>query len=259
VTDSQPEAQIPQPKGTLALLNPYDPQPEVPDMMGLLQIALTNNSGIEIIERLVALRDKELARIAETEFNDELSQVQAEIVRVAPDLHNGQTNSNYASYKALDRIIRPVYVRHGFSISFDEEDSNKPDHVRIIAYLSRGGHTRKYRKDICADGKGAKGGDVMTRTHAEGAADSYGMRYLLRKIFNIAIGEEDDDGNLTMDEAADFLALIKESRTIDELKKNYDDAVRDALKPTRDAKSAGKAVELFKTAMVVRRKELSAP
>src|SRR5690606_15862485 len=46
-----------------------------------------------------------------------------------------------------------------------------------------------------ADGKGAKGGDVMTKTHAAGSAMSYGQRYLLKLIFNVAIGENDDDGN----------------------------------------------------------------
>ena len=42
--------------------------------------------------------------------------------------------------------------------------------------------------------KGAKGGDVMTKTHAAGSALTYGQRYLLKMIFNIAIGS-DDDGN----------------------------------------------------------------
>jgi len=37
-------------------------------------------------------------------------------------------------------------------------------------------------------------GDVMSRTHATASALSYGMRYLLRLIFNIAVGEG-DDGN----------------------------------------------------------------
>ena len=32
------------------------------------------------------------------------------------------------------------------------------------------------------------------KTHAVGAGMSYGMRYLLKMIFNIAIGEDDDDG-----------------------------------------------------------------
>ena len=45
-----------------------------------------------------------------------------------------------------------------------------------------------------ADGKGAKGGDVMTKTHAHVSATSYGKRVLLGMIFNIATGN-DDDGN----------------------------------------------------------------
>jgi hypothetical protein len=39
-----------------------------------------------------------------------------------------------------------------------------------------------------------KGGDVITKTHAVGSAMTYGRRCVLRMIFNVAIGE-DDDGN----------------------------------------------------------------
>src|SRR5262249_39252909 len=46
-----------------------------------------------------------------------------------------------------------------------------------------------------ADGKGPKGGDVMSRTHATGSALSYARRYLLLMIFNISVGGDDDDGN----------------------------------------------------------------
>jgi hypothetical protein len=50
-----------------------------------------------------------------------------------------------------------------------------------------------HRIDMPADGKGAKGGDVMTKTHAMGAAASYGQRYLLKLIFNIAVVVSFDD------------------------------------------------------------------
>src|SRR6185295_11808692 len=57
------------------------------------------------------------------------------------------------------------------------------------------GHTVRKRIDIPADGKGAKGGEVMTRTHATGSAFSYGKRYLLLGTFNVSVGAQDDDGN----------------------------------------------------------------
>jgi hypothetical protein len=54
---------------------------------------------------------------------------------------------------------------------------------------------RRYHVDMPADGKGAKGGDVMTKTHATASALTYAKRYLLLQIFALAIGESDDDGN----------------------------------------------------------------
>jgi hypothetical protein len=128
-------------------------------------------------------------------FNVAMSACQAEMRPIAADAENPQTHSRYATYAKLDRALRPIYTKHGFAISYDEADSDKPAHVRVLAYVTRGAYTRIYRKDMPADGKGAKGGDVMTLTHASGAAGSYGSRYLLKGIFNVAVGEEDVDGN----------------------------------------------------------------
>lgn len=170
-------------------------QPVPVSEMEILRLAIEKGAGIETIERLVALKEKMQDRQAEIEFNQALNRVQSKILRVAPDLKNSQTNSKYASYAALDKVVRPLYSDEGFSLSFTEIDCPKPEHVRIVCFVSKGAHTREYRKDMPADGKGAKGGDVMTKTHAAGAADSYAKRYLLKDIFNVAIGENDTDGN----------------------------------------------------------------
>jgi ERF superfamily len=164
--------------------------------LDLLSIALQNNAAIDVIERLAALQTAAMTRDAEVQFNDALNLVQGELRPIAADLENPQTKSRYASYAGLDRVIRPIYVKHGFSLSFDSAEHPREDMMRVVCYVAhRAGHTRRHQVDIPADGKGAKGGDVMTKTHAAGAAMSYGMRYLLKAIFNIAIGEEDRDGN----------------------------------------------------------------
>ena len=173
---------------------------------------------IEKMERLLAMQERIVAKHAESEFNAALNAAQAEISTIAADAENPQTRSRYATYAKLDKVLRPIYTRHGFSLSFDETDSPKPDHIRVLAILAhRGGHSHTYQKDMPADGKGAKGGDVMTKTHAAGAAASYGMRYLLKGIFNVAIGEEDVDGNephdeprISEDQVANLQALIEE-------------------------------------------------
>lgn len=150
---------------------------------------------IDKMERLLAMQERVMERNAEAAFNEAMRAAQADMRQVATDANNPQTRSRYATYAAIDAALRPVYTQHGFSISFGTGDAPE-GYVRVLAYVSHvGGHTRQYKADMPADGKGAKGGDVMTKTHAFGAGTSYGMRYLLKMIFNVAVGEYDLDGN----------------------------------------------------------------
>jgi hypothetical protein len=148
------------------------------------------------MERLFAMHKEVSMARAEAVFNAAMVACQQEMRPIAADAENLQTHSKYASYAKLDRALRPIYTKHGFAISYDEGDCDKAEWVRCLAYVSHsGGFTRTYKRDMPADGKGAKGGDVMTKTHAVGAAHSYGDRYLLKGIFNISVGEDDQDGN----------------------------------------------------------------
>lgn len=171
---------------------------------------------IDKMERLVAMQERALARNSEQAFNEAMTAAQGEMRPIATDSSNPQTRSRYASYGALDKSMRPIYTKHGFSLSFGTEDGGAAEYVRVTCHVSNRGYTRKYQVDMPADGKGAKGGDVMTKTHAVGSAMSYGQRYLLKMIFNIAIGD-DDDGHragsvekITADQVADIQALIED-------------------------------------------------
>lgn len=196
-----------------------DPAPEPTSILSVIaRAAQSPDVDVEKMERLFALQERFAAKQAETEFNGALNRAQAGVGRVATDASNPQTKSRYASYAALDRALRPVYIDQGLSLSFDTTDSPTPDCIRVLCHVSHvGGHTRTYHVDMPNDGKGAKGGDVMTKTHATGAAMSYGMRYLLKMIFNVAIGEDDTDGNapadvarVTAEQAANIEALLTE-------------------------------------------------
>lgn len=150
---------------------------------------------VEKMERLWSMHERMQARVAEQEFHAAMSRAQASMTRVSVDAVNPQTRSTYASYAQLDRALRPVYTQNGFALSFDTGENPPENCVRVLCYVSHSaGHMRTYHCDMPADGKGAKGGDVMTKTHASGSAMTYGMRYLLKLIFNVAIGENDDDG-----------------------------------------------------------------
>ncbi len=198
------------------------------------QAARDPTVDINKMERLMEMHERLTAREAEKAFNVAMTACQLAVKQVAPDADNPQTRSKYATYAKLDSVLRPIYTKHGFALSFDEHDSPKAEHVRVVCYVSHvGGHQRTYHRDMPADGKGAKGGDVMTKTHAAGAAGSYGARYLLKGIFNVAIGEYDNDGNTTsggMDEGAiaDHIAAMDAAGNDTELKTAFGVAYRAA-------------------------------
>lgn len=210
-------------------LEPQSVTVATPTMMDLLTIAV-QKGDIDTIERLAALYEKSESRQSEIAFNAALNRAQSAMGPVAADLTNPQTKSRYASYAAIDKRVRPIYSKEGLALSFDTGESPSPDVVRVVCHVSHSsGHTRTYHVDMPSDGKGAKGGDVMTKTHATGAAMSYGMRYLVKFIFNIAVGEDDTDGNMVSNgELAESLDWIASAKDVQELQKLFTDAYKKA-------------------------------
>lgn len=178
--------------------------------------------NIEKMERLLSMHERITARSAEEMFNTAMAAAQARMERISADAVNPQTRSKYATYAQLDRHLRPIYTAHGFALSFNTGQGAPEGHARVLCYVSNAGHMREYHIDMPADGKGANGNDAMTKTHATGSAVSYGMRYLLKLIFNVAIGEDDDDGNSAggcsyTPTVADWIKRVQSTKTRTEL------------------------------------------
>jgi hypothetical protein len=152
---------------------------------------------VDKLEKLLAMRERVEAADAKKAYAAAMTKAQASMERISTDALNTHTKSRYATYAKLDKELRPIYIKNGFSLSFGTADCSKPEYVRVTCDVAhKGGHTETKFIDIPADGKGARGNDgVMTKTQAVGSGASYGMRYLLKMIFNVAIGEDDDDGN----------------------------------------------------------------
>lgn len=177
------------------------------------------NCDVDKMRQLLDMQERVMKHQAEIAFNSSLSSAQEKMRPISADAQNPQTKSKYASYAQLDKALRPIYIENGFAISFNTGEGGPADYVRVLCQVSHSqGHSRNYRVDMPADGKGAKGGDVMTKTHAIGAGLSYGMRYLLKMIFNVAIGDDDVDGNDPVDpvseqQALDIDTLIKDTKS----------------------------------------------
>lgn len=193
-------------------------QPEAQSVMELVMRAVKDPECdpakmMQLLELSRQIRADEAAQA----YSIAMVAAQKEMDPVRTNAANKQTSSRYATYDALNNAIRPIYSKHGFAVSWDTGGDGPMDHVRVLAnVMHESGHTKVYHFDIPADGKGAKGGDVQTKTHAAGSAFKYGRRYLLGGIFDIVIWDgTDDDGNaaggsglITADQMEDLKLVI---------------------------------------------------
>lgn len=168
-----------------------------PSMLEIIGRAATDPTvDVSKMERLLAVAEQIHAREAKAAYDQALNDAQGEMRPISRDCHNPQTRSKYASYEAIDTAIRPIYTAHGFAMSFGSKAAGSADRVVVTCRIShRGGHTENVELEMPCDGKGAKGGEVMTRVHATGSALSYAKRYIANLVWNLSFGEHDDDGN----------------------------------------------------------------
>lgn len=195
-----------------------------PSLMGLLDYAVKNQSAIEVIKELRAMQMFDAAKKAEREFNAALELAQNEVSEVVPDAKNAN-GGQYATFKALNSLLRPVYLRHGFTLSFNGAPSPNPEEVYILCKVSHtGGHSEPYMIPMSTDNKGPKGGGVMSKQQAFAAAGSYGRSILLKLIFNIAVGGEESK----FEGLGEWMDELRQCQTIDGLnaafRKAYDAA-----------------------------------
>jgi len=195
------------------------PLKKVPVSQSVSMIAMIQQAAadptIDVVkmESLWKMHQEIKAQDAETAFNLAMGVAQSKMEFIQNDCYNRGTKSRYASYKQLDRALRPIYTGEGFALSFNSEKTVSDDEILILCYVThKNGHSRTYSIPMANDGKGAKGGEVMTKVHATGSASSYGMRYLLKMIFNVAVGEDDDDGNRASNLPAEKVHLISETQ-----------------------------------------------
>lgn len=205
----------------------HDVMPVVSESAAIFQIieraARDPNVDIDKMQRLMDMREREMARMAQVAFNEAMKAAQSEMPQVVRDADNDQTRSKYARYETISEAIQPVITKHGFSLTFGEGKPDHPNHIRVVCeVMHEAGHTKHYYADVPFDNVGMKGNANKTNTHAYGSTKSYGKRYLKCDIFDVAVKNEDDDGNtggavntetISQDQVKIILKLIEETDT----------------------------------------------
>ncbi len=150
------------------------------------------------VEKLQLLRDMHREAKAAEAFNAytaAMNAVQAAMTAIRANAINGDFDSQYATYPALDAFLRPLYTAHRFTVGFTTEPSDLKHHQRVVIVLTHvEGHRETHRADFPADGV-EDGEQVQTLIHAAASAFTYAQRYLLCLAFNIAVAK-DGDGNV---------------------------------------------------------------
>lgn len=170
---------------------------------------------VEKLRALIAMQREVMAEQARIAFDAAMADAQAEMVPVLRSATNAHTKSRYARLEDIDNAIRPLITRHGFSLTFDNPDQTVDGIVVTCAVAHRDGHVRSYKIAGARDDKGAQGNANKTPIQAIGSTISYLRRYLTCMIFNVALTNDDTDGNeispITARQARDLETLLTET------------------------------------------------
>ena len=230
------------------------------DPMQMIQLAfqkaIDSGEGLQVVDRILEQQKWMILHGEEEAFNASLKRIQKKMKSIPKRGWTPDTKSKFATTEDIDAEIQSLLDEENMALSFVPAVSEKPDMVLIIGTLALGAFEKRYPLEMPADGKGAKGGGVMSRTHATGAAITYAKRYLKNMIFDLRFGETDDDGNGSAglsDAIKISVNAISDCDTLESLKEKY----RKEYKAAVDANDST-AVKAFMDAYNARKKELGA-
>lgn len=142
---------------------------------------------VDKLERLMAMHERAQERGAKAEYYADFAKMQGELPTV---LERGMTNNGaYARHEDIIEAVRDVLKTYGFIITFRTEFPDAGT-VKVIGVLAhRSGHAEQTEFLSKPDTSGNK-----NAIQAVGSAISYGQRYTMRSLLNIASTKDDDDG-----------------------------------------------------------------
>ena len=147
------------------------------------------------IQALLNMKRDMEAHEAKVAFGNAMRAAQREMPRIVRTRQNKATNSKYAAIEDIDPIIRPIYEKHGFTLSFNSRPTGTELVCITCKCMHEAGHTEPYELEGPRDMTGPKGEQNKTGIQATVSSGSYLRRNLECFIFNIVTRGQDRDGN----------------------------------------------------------------
>lgn len=161
--------------------------------VAMAQTLLEKGVKPEDVEKMLTLQERYDANQAKKAFAISMVEVQKNMPIVPELATNSQTNSKYSKYKTILKYTKHIYTEAGFSLVYSEGETSKEDNIRVVVDIMHSqGHIETRFIDVPLDLTGLKGTVNKTKTHAKGSSLSYGKGYLIRMVFNIPTGDDDD-------------------------------------------------------------------
>lgn len=184
-------------KKTTTAIVPVRHEPSISvDPQALVEAAIKQGAGIEIIQQLLDVRERLHKEAAEIAFREAMAEFQRECPTIVKSTgvdytskSGGRVKYQYASLDIIVATVRDILSRHGFSYTFTTAQTEKSVtaqcHVHHVA-----GHTETTAFTLPFDDT-----SKMNAMQTVASSLTYAKRYAFCNGFGIMTGEQDNDGN----------------------------------------------------------------
>ena len=175
-----------------------------------------NQLDTDKLKELMVMQERMEDRQAQREFASAFNAVQHDMAPVRRNARNSHTASMYARAEDIDKMLDPILVKHGFSVSFSTDTSKLDDHILVVMTVRHtGGYREVHSLDAPVDDKGIKGSATKTRIHGMASSLTYCKRHLKCSVFDVQLSDDDDGNRAGMGESAEPITNEQLSRIVD--------------------------------------------
>lgn len=156
----------------------------------MIQQAIQSGSGVEVMERLLALQERHDAFQARKAFDDAMADLRANMPTIikdqTADFGKGKASYKFEDLSAVTEVLSPILAQVG--LSFRWRTQSQQNGVAVTCIIShREGHSEETTLFAGLDTSGSK-----NSIQALGSAVTYLQRYTLKAAVGVAAAKDDD-------------------------------------------------------------------
>lgn len=183
------------------------------------RVAMSPDVPVDRLSALMDMRERQMAKEAEQQFNRAFAAAMAEMPNVPRSGKNKHLNTSYSTLDDLIKTVRPVLSRHGLSMNWQTSIDGPTINV-TASVRHEAGHT------ISTTLSGPRDtGKQMNALQGGGSTETYLKRYSGFGILGLSSGDEnDDDGRnligkdtINADQFVELTSLIEKAGVQDSI------------------------------------------